>query len=176
MPGVCHGAVCCVAFPSSPQSPRCGLCHTRSVETPESWHACRGDGVRQSSATQGSYAGTVLQRRSGGTWGTVVMHDGDGATTPTHDFQDTVVQHPTLRKPAAPRAFGRGSPLPSTTPVLSLLHSRPLLLYITRQISNLEGGTAGPHSGPRAPTPEIGMIRCSVMDRGTCPLYHDPHA
>lgn len=82
---------------------------------------CRGDGLRESAPAQGSYQGTVLQRGSvgGSTWaGTVLMHDGDGPRTPTHDGQGsyggTVVQHPTVRKAAAPRAFGRGSPLPST--------------------------------------------------------------
>lgn len=141
-PGVCYGLVCYVTFPtSSPppsESPACGIqatahsgyagdlqtrkCrHALCIRITKCRHTCRGDGARQSSATQGSYQGTVLQRGSGGpggTWGTVVMHDGDGPATPTHDFQDTVIQHPTLRKPAAPRAFGRGSPLP-TTPVPS---------------------------------------------------------
>lgn len=82
---------------------------------------CRGDGLREPASAQGSYQGTVLQRGSvgGSTWaGTMLMHDGDGPRTPTHDgqgsYMGTVVHHPTVRKAAAPRAFGRGSPLPST--------------------------------------------------------------
>lgn len=84
---------------------------------------CRAEDGRQSMAALDSYQGTVLHRGSvgaGGTWGTVVMHDGADPVTPT---RDTVVRHGSVRKPAGPRAFGRGSALPSTRvrPAFALL-------------------------------------------------------